>query len=266
MTITLNRLEYYLRLWLLMSRYAFASYLNDRVSFVLFLVGKVVRFILYTAFIIFLLKSTQTLAGYNLDQTLFFFLTFNLVDTISQFLFRAVYRFRPLVIEGGLDFVLAKPSSALFRILFGGADILDLFTIPPLIVITYLVGRTLDPTLLQIVMYIALLINSLVIATAFHIAVLSLGIITLEIDHTIMIYRDLTNLGRFPIDIYKEPIKSILTFIVPVGIMMTFPAKVLLGVLSPLGILVSLVVSGLLLFLALRFWNYGIKTYTSASS
>src|SRR3990172_12534660 len=132
MTITLNRLEYYLRLWLLMSRYAFASYLNDRVSFVLFLVGKVVRFILYTAFIIFLLKSTQILAGYNLDQTLFFFLTFNLVDTISQFLFRAVYRFRPLVIEGGLDFVLAKPSSALFRILFGGADILDLLVIPPL--------------------------------------------------------------------------------------------------------------------------------------
>ncbi len=263
---TFKRFKYYLKLWLLMSRYAFASYLNDRVSFVLFLVGKVVRFVLYTAFIIYLLKSTQTLAGYNLNQTLFFFLTFNLVDTISQFLFRAVYRFRPLVVEGGLDFVLAKPSSALFRILFGGADILDLFTIPPLIVITYIVGRTLDPTLLQIVMYIVLLINSLVIATAFHIAVLALGIITMEIDHTIMIYRDLTNLGRFPIDIYKEPLRGVLTFVIPVGVMMTFPAKVLLGLLSPIGILVSLALSCLLLVAAMRFWSYGIKAYTSASS
>src|SRR3972149_810752 len=240
----------YFKIWWLMSKNAFISMLANRLGASVFMFGKLLRFGFFLVFIIFLLKGTNTLAGYTPNQTLFFFLTFNLIDVVTQFLYREVYRFRPLVVSGSFDLVLTKPVNALFRSLMGGADILDFMTIPPLILAIYFLGRSLNPTTVQVLLYLFLLINGLVIATAFHIAVLSLGIITLEIDHTIMIYRDLTNLGRFPIDIYREPIKSILTFIVPVGIMMTFPAKVLLGVLSPLGILVSLVVSGLLLFLA----------------
>jgi ABC-2 type transport system permease protein len=95
---------------------------------------------------------------------------------------------------------------------------------------------------------------------------MALGIITLEIDHTIMIYRDLTSLGRFPIDIYKEPLKSILTFVIPVGVMVTLPAKALIGLISPVGVLISFVVGILAIFLSARFWKYALRFYTSASS
>ena len=54
-----------------------------------------------------------------------------LIDVISQFLFREVYRFRPLVVSGEFDLVLVKPVSSLFRSLAGGADVIDLITIPP---------------------------------------------------------------------------------------------------------------------------------------
>ena len=68
------------------------------------------------------------------------------------------------------------------------------------------------------------MVLGLVISAAFHILVLAMGIITLEIDHTVMIYRDLVGLGRFPIDIYKEPLRSLITFIVPIGLMISIPA------------------------------------------
>ena len=148
----------------------------------------------------------------------------------------------------------------------GGADILDFFTIPPLIAIICYVGIQLGPTMGQVVLYILLVLNGLIIATAFHIAVLSMGIITLEIDHTIMIYRDLTNLGRLPIDIYKQPIKGILTCLIPVGTMITLPAKAIMGLVTPISIALSFALGVLMMVLSLKFWNLALKKYTSASS
>lgn len=249
-----------------MSRNSFMDVLFQKMAFVIFLTGKVLRFLMFFGFLFFLLKGTKNLAGYNLNQTIFFFLTFNFVDVIAQFLFREVYRFRPLVVNGGFDLILAKPMSALFRVLMGGADVIDLATIPPLIFALYWIGNLLHPTQLQLLMFLFLLINGLLIATAFHIAVLSFGIITLEIDHTIMIYRDLTSLGRLPIDIYKEPLRSILTYLIPVGIMVTLPAKALMGLVSPVGVILSLSIGILAVILAIRFWRFALTKYASASS
>lgn len=249
-----------------MSRNSFMGMLSQRFGAAFFVAGKLIRFGTFFAFIFLLLSKTNNLAGYNLNQTLFFFLTFNLVDVVSQFLFREVYRFRPLIVSGSFDLVLAKPMSPLFRSLMGGADVLDLMTIPPLVIAVYLIGRNLDPSSLQVFYYCLLIINGLLIATAFHIAVISLGIITLEIDHTVMIYRDLTNLGRLPVDIYKEPLRSVLTFLVPVGIMITLPAKALMGLVSPLGVLLSFGIGVAAVLITIRFWNFALTKYTSASS
>jgi ABC-2 type transport system permease protein len=81
-----------------------------------------------------------------------------------------------------------------------------------------------------------------------------------------MIYRDIANLVRFPIDIYKEPIRSILTFIIPVGIMIAFPVKALLGLISPMGVVWSFIFGvGIFLF-SVRIWKFALTKYTSASS
>lgn len=261
-----KRILYYTRLWWIMSKNSFLSFLQNRFGIVIFLTGKVLRFLFFLGFLFYLLKTTKTLAGYDLNQTVFFFLTFNLIDTGTQFLFREVYRFRPLVINGGFDLTLSKPFSALFRALMGGADLLDLITIPPLILATFYVGSLLSPTASQVFLYLVLLVNGFLIATAFHIAVISLGIITLEIDHSIMIYRDLTNLGRLPVDIYRQPLRGLITFLIPVGIMFTIPAKSLIGIAPGSIILISLVLGVGFIFLSLRFWNYALRFYSSASS
>lgn len=257
---------YYIKIWYLMSKNAFMSAFQARIAFAVFLSGKILRFIFFMAFIVFLLRGTQSLAGYNTNQIIFFFLTFNLIDIFAQFLFREVYRFRPLIVSGGFDLVLVKPVNALFRSLMGGADIIDLVTIPPLIAAIIYVGGLLNPSMLHIAYYILLIINGFLIATAFHIAVISLGIVTLEIDHTVMIYRDLINLGRFPIDIYKQPLKGVLTYLVPVGIMIALPAKGLMGLVTPFGVLGSFALGAGLFLVSIRFWHFALKHYSSASS
>lgn len=262
----MGRITYYIKIWLMMSKNAFLIWFTQTKLLALFLTGKILRFVFFATFLIFLLKGANKLAGYDTNQAIFFFLTFNVIDVLSQFLFREVYRFRPQIISGDFDLTLTKPMSALFKSLMGGVDVIDLVTIPPLFTAVFYVGSMLNPTILHSVFYILLLINGLILAAAFHITVLSFGIITLEIDHTIMIYRDLTNLGRLPVDIYKEPLKGILTYFVPIGIMITLPAKALMGFVSLPGVLWSLGFGAIALFLSIKFWNFALTKYTSASS
>lgn len=264
--MNIKKIKYYFRIWWHLNIKNILPVFNHNPTIIVFLIGKIIRFVFFGGFIYFLLKGTNTLAGYSLNQTLFFFLTFNLIDITGQFLFREVYRFRPQIISGTFDFILTKPMSPLFRVLLGGADATDLITLPPLIAILWYYGSLLDPNGLAVFYYIILVLNGLVISAAFHILVLAMGIITLEIDHTVMIYRDLVGLGRFPVDIYKEPLRSLITFIVPIGLMISIPAKALMGLINPVGVLSSVIFGIALLMLSLQFWKYALKKYTSASS
>ncbi|MBI3443186.1 hypothetical protein HY008_00790, partial [Candidatus Woesebacteria bacterium] len=83
-----------------MSRNSFSMVISQKLSLSVFLTGKILRFIFFFAFLFFLLQGAKTLAGYTSNQAIFFFLTFNLIDVISQFLFREVYRFRPMIVNG----------------------------------------------------------------------------------------------------------------------------------------------------------------------
>jgi len=261
-----KRIGYYFKIWLMMSKNSFLVVLAQKKVLLIFLLGKILRFIFFMTFIYYLVSGANGLKGYGVNQTIFFFLTFMVIDTTTQFLFREVYRFRTLVISGDFDLVLTKPISSLFRVLMGGADVIDLFTIPPLYLVTIYYGSLLTPSAYEIYLYIVLLISGFLIASSFHIIVLAIGIITLEVDHTIMIYRDVTSMARFPVDIYKQPLKGVLTYLLPIGVMITLPAKALMGFVTPFGIFVSISFGLLTLFLAIRFWNFALQKYTSASS
>lgn len=257
----------YIKVWYLLTLSSFSTALISRFGAALFITGKLIRFSFFLIFLFLLLSKTKVLVGFDIWQVVFFFLTFNLVDSISQFLFREVYRFRQQVVTGTFDLVLVRPISPLFRSLFGGADFLDFLTLVPLVGFTLYIAERLGPfSFGNTILYFALLANSIIIAASFHILVLAIAILTTEIDHTIMIYRDLTQMGRIPVDIYNEFLRGLLTFAIPVGAMMTFPAKALMGLLSLPAVFISFLLGIAIFFLSIRFWQFSLKHYASASS
>lgn len=263
----MNSFMKYFRLWQKLTVNSFLISLTGRFSAMLFLTGKFFRFIFFIIFLLAVFTNTQFLSNYSALQMIFFFLSFNILDNVTQLFFREVYRFRPLIITGQFDLVLVKPMNPLFRALAGGADPLDVIMLIPYIgALIYVGGKIGNVTWSSFSVYLILLVNGFVIATGFHILVLSLAILTTEIDHTIMIYRDLTSMGRVPVDIYQEPLRGILTFVIPVGIMMTFPAKAFLGLMSPFFIALSLIFGIIFFLVCLRFWRYALSQYASASS
>lgn len=258
--------KYYFKIWVRLTVSSFQVAFIGRLGVIVFTLGKLIRFGFFLLVLWLIVTQTKTLAGYTLNQTVIFFLTFNLIDSLTQMLFREVYRFRSQVVSGDFDLTLVKPINPLFKMLFGGADPLDLVMILPIVGLLIVSMGQIHLTSIQLWFYSLLLINSLIIAASFHIFVLALGILTTEVDHTIMIYRDISSMARFPIDIYQQPLRSIITFIIPVGVMMTFPAKALLGLLSFPLIVLSTIIGGLIFFFSLKLWQYALSQYSSASS
>lgn len=257
----------YFRVWLFLTAASFQTFLVSRVGAVLFFFGKILRFVFFLVFLLLLLSKTAVLAGFNVWQVMLFYLTFNFIDSATQMLFREVYRFRQQVVSGSFDLVLVKPVDSLFRSLLGWTDLLDLITLFPFIIfIGFVMSKIPHINFWGIIFYILLVGNGLFIAASFHIIVLALAILTTEIDHAVMIYRDFTSMGRIPIDVYSEPVRSLVTFVIPVGIMMSFPAKALLGILSTAGVLTAFVLSISIFSFSLILWRYALRHYTSASS
>lgn len=254
----------YIKVWLILTINSFRSFLVSRVGAILFLTGKIIRFLFFFSFLIVLVSKTQILAGYTIWQVILFYFTFNFIDVTTQMLFREVYRFRELVLSGRLDLLLTKPVNVLFRALFGGTDLLDFLTLFPLIgFIGFAVTRIPNINFFGVIFYTLLLINALIIALSFHIFVLSLAVLTTEIDQAIMIYRDFIGMGKVPIDIYTEPLRSLVTFLIPVGVMITFPVKALIGLLSIKGLLIAFGISLIFIVLSLTSWRYSLRHYTS---
>jgi ABC-2 type transport system permease protein len=81
-----------------------------------------------------------------------------------------------------------------------------------------------------------------------------------------MLYNTFWQLGRYPVDVYRQPIGSVLTYVLPVDFIATIPARVLAHGANPSllpGVLVVLV--GVLVSTQMT-WNAGLRRYTSATS
>jgi len=230
-----------------------------------FLLTKLLRFVIFLAFIYFLATKTKRLAGYSANQAIFIYLTFNVSDTLAQMLFREVYRFKNTVVYGGLNSILVKPFNPLIRVLLGGVDFFDMIMF--VLYITLVIWQVVvfkGVTVISVLLYLALVFNGLIIAGALHIVVLALTVITAQTDQLIMVYRNLTSTGRFPLTIYKsEIVRMFFTFIIPVGLMVHYPSKVIFGILSPINIVIAFVFSALLFKLSLWLWRYSLSLYQS---
>ncbi len=237
-----------------------------RFGAIVFVIGKLIRFGMFFLLLAVLFNSTKALAGFTREQIFVVFLTYTLVDSISQLLFREVYRFRGRVVTGDFDLDLIKPLNSLFRPLLGGIDVLDAITLLPYLIVFVQITRGMQIQPLSVALFILLLLNALFISAGFHIIVLSLGVVTSEIDHAILIYRDIFQMGRFPTSIYTGLVRNVLTFVVPLTIMITVPAKVLFGLYSLQTLLAAFATSLIFLLVSLRLWQYALQKYTSASS
>ncbi|MFN0118354.1 MAG: ABC transporter permease [Elusimicrobiota bacterium] len=263
----MKMLQFYLHVWFRLVMNSFKTQMATPLGSVGYLIGKLLRIGFFLGYLTALFGKVPILNGYGAPEIVLFFMTFNLIDVGGQFLFRGIYGIKSLIEEGDFDKYLTQPVHLLFRISVMGTDFLDLLTLVP---IFFFIGWAfvrlpgpIDP--INIIAYVLLLMNAIIISYAFHVMVGALSVKTQEVESAIWIYRDVMSLGRFPVSIYNDFMRIVFITVVPIGVMVSFPAQALLKKMT-LPLMIYAFILGLSVhFLAQMIWRRTLKSYSSNS-
>jgi ABC-2 type transport system permease protein len=265
----LHLLKAYARVWLKLTAQQFQSQVaNARGAAALFIFGKLFRLASALLLVYVVVGKAKFIAGYSLDQAILLLMIFNFTQTISQLFLRGVYIFRQKVVDGTFDFYLLNPLSELFYSLFSYTDPLDIIiSIPNIIFVGWAwVNAGHAISLSAVLLLVLVTILSTLIVTAWHIIIISVGVKYLEVDNTVMLYRDLERMGAFPVAIYGKFGETILTYIFPFALMATIPAKLIFGMFNPWYLILFAALAIIQLKVALLIWRRALLSYSSASS
>ena len=265
----LNHLKAYVRVWSKLTAQQLQSQIaNSRGAAALFIFGKLFRLGTAFLFIWVILEKAKLIAGYNLTQAVFILALFNLLNSLTQLFMRGIYIFRQKVVDGTFDFYLLNPLSELFYSLFSYTDPLDLVLFLPYlgIVVWAWIGTGFPITLTSILLLILIVLIAEIMILSWHIFIIGVGVRYLEVDNTIMLYRDLEKMASMPIEIYGKYGAGILTYIFPFALMATIPARIIFGLFNPWYLAGFAVMALVQLKLAMWFWHRSLLTYSSASS
>lgn len=254
----------YLKIWLNTTNLTLQTIISTRGASLVYIFGKFLRFFLFIAVLLIVLGRKENIAGYTFSDMILVFLVFNLFDLLGQFFFRGIYWFRRDIVSGDFDFTLLKPASPIFLVLTKWTDFVDLPLL--LVVIYWLATKVSFFPIENIVQFSFLFCTGFLLILSVHILVGCLGVITTEVDHAILIYRDLSSMARVPVDIYTPFLRGLLIYILPIGVIFTFPAKALIGLLSWQSVVWALSISFIFLFASLKLWQFCLTKYSSASS
>jgi ABC-2 type transport system permease protein len=87
-----------------------------------------------------------------------------------------------------------------------------------------------------------------------------------KIDNITELFYAFYEAGRYPVTIYRGLVRALLTFVIPIAFVTTFPVSALLGRLDQNTAWIGVVFAVVLIVVSNRFWNFAIRHYSSASS
>ncbi|QBD81944.1 hypothetical protein EPA93_40595 [Ktedonosporobacter rubrisoli] len=261
----------YLRLVLAFIRISLQEDMAYRTNFFISVLSTLLNLGTGIAGIAVLFGQIKTLHGWNFPATLVLLGVYLLVGAVRRLVigpsFDALAGLEGELWLGRFDFTLLRPVNTQFLIslrhwqLFSVVDIL--LGLGTLITGCILLGERV--TLTNLLAFLVTLIVGLLILYALLLLLTGLLFWSPGFLFT-WIFDALFQIARYPLDFYPDWVRTILTWIVPIGIITTVPAQALTGALSPPLFVGGLLLAGVLLAVAsLVFWH-GLRRYASASS
>jgi ABC-2 type transport system permease protein len=170
--------------------------------------------------------------------------------------------------QGTLDFVLLKPADAQFLVstakfepsaiigFFGGCGLL----------VTALVKLGRVPTLTGAVVALLLMVTAVGLLYSLWIMVISAAFYVVRVDNLAYLLSSVFDAARWPSSVFRGSLSLLFTYVVPLALMTTYPAEVLLGRRTAVEALEGMALAVVFAVVARTIWTASIARYTSASS
>jgi ABC-2 type transport system permease protein len=124
----------------------------------------------------------------------------------------------------------------------------------------------ISPTPDRIAMFATMLVSAVIMVYSLWLMMSSLAFWFVRIDNVTELFYAFYEAGRYPVTIYRGFVRGLLTFIVPIAFVTTYPASALLGRLDSATAWMGIIFAIVLLISSNRIWNFAVRYYSSASS
>ncbi len=258
----------YIKILFSLINISFKRYLENRANAFGTLLAALIQFSIIIIFISIVFNYTKQVNGWSQNEMLFlaavYRITFGLFYMLAQ---RGITFLWEYIRLGNLDYLLTKPINSQFYITFRGTR--------PFEFVNILLGIALLSYILpklgltnNYFTYIVLLFNlscGLIIFYSIYYMIATLSIWIINFYSLGSLYYIITNPLTFPTNIYGKTFTFFMTFVLPLGLVISTPVEIFLRHAYAL-IFFEILFAALFFYLSTRFWNFALKHYTSASS
>lgn len=265
----------YIGLYLLFLRTSFIREMNYRFNFILMAVTTIFLNVYFIAFYLVLAQlSNDNFLGWNKYQLLFFLGTEIICHSLfMSFCFYNVFSLPEEINTGNFDFLLLQPVNTRFNLSTSHIDI-SMFTQTILgvgLCVFSACNLKLTVTLAEIAVYIVLIINSIFLMYLISFGLMSISFFFGKIftSGSSFPYRGFFSLywfARRPQSIYPKIFNNILTYVIPLMLIINLPVNTILNDINYHLTLYAFLTTFVVYKITTKIWRKGLLRYESAGS
>lgn len=247
----------------------FKSQLEYRTSFILLSIGQI--FVPFSVFlgIYFLFQRFQEIKGWSLWEVALCYGIIHIAFSLTECFARGFDNFSRLVVTGDFDRILVRPRSTIVQVLGSQFEFTRIGRLFQAVVI-FIIALTkvqIDWNIIKILTFILMIISGIFIFAGIYMIGATLCFFTIEGLEVINILTDGgREISQYPINIYKDWVKKLFTFVIPYGVVNYLPLLYVLGKNNQVIYAFTPLLGILFIIPCILIWNYGVKHYLSTGS
>ncbi|NLG81608.1 MAG: hypothetical protein GX490_03660 [Bacilli bacterium] len=247
----------------------FKSQLEYRTSFILLSIGQI--FVPFSVFlgIYFLFQRFQEIKGWSLWEVALCYVIIHIAFSLTECFVRGFDNFSRLVVTGDFDRILVRPRSTIVQVLGSQFEFTRIGRLFQAVVI-FIIALTkvqIDWNIIKILTFILMIISGIFIFAGIYMIGATLCFFTIEGLEVINILTDGgREISQYPINIYKDWVKKLFTFVIPYGVVNYLPLLYVLGKNNQVIYAFTPLLGILFIIPCILIWNYGVKHYLSTGS
>ncbi len=170
--------------------------------------------------------------------------------------------------DGKLDYAILKPVNSQFFVSARKVVIWQLADIASGVLLAAIAAIKLSANVSAgtVAHFLVLLAAGTVIIYSVWLVLATLAFWFTRISNIEMVFWNVFEAGRYPVDIYQPWLRLGLTYVLPLAFLTTFPARALIGRGEAGGLAIAIIAAAAALAGASAFWRFGLRRYSGASA
>ncbi|WP_257350814.1 ABC transporter permease [Pseudalkalibacillus decolorationis] len=249
------------------------QYMKTRLTYRTDMIVEIFSDLLFQAvnlvFILVVFGHTKLLSGWTKDEIIFIYGFFLIPFAVFSTFFNIWDFNERYIVKGELDRILTRPIHSLFQVILERLELESMFGVITGLVVMVYAGQNLGLTIewYDPVLFLLFVLGGSLVYAGIFISIATISFWSDSRTAIMPMMYNIGNFGRYPVNIYNQIIRFVLTWILPFAFVGVCPAAFFLGKTDWYLYAFLTPVMGIAFFIfSIILWNIGVTKYRGAGN